>query len=181
MKVFAAIFCVLLLLFLLAPVLVLIPMSLGSAKMAEFPPRTCPPVPAFFHSRPWIQSVLTSFRIGLATMVFATTLGTMAAFGLVRGEFPGKASLSAFLMAPRFVPVIITALASYALFAKLRLIGTEWGLILAHTILACPFVIIIVSATLRGFDRSLEQASCPQCRPFHTVSGSPCPSSDRGS
>jgi putative spermidine/putrescine transport system permease protein len=161
MKIFAAIFCVLLLLFLLAPVLVLIPMSLGSAKMAEFPPRTLSldQYRAFFHSRPWIQSVLTSFRIGLATMIFATTLGTMAAFGLVRGEFPGKTSLSAFLMAPRFVPVIITALASYALFAKLRLIGTEWGLILAHTILACPFVIIIVSATLRGFDRSLEQAS----------------------
>ena len=72
MKIFAAIFCVLLLLFLLAPVLVLIPMSLGSAKMAEFPPRTLSldQYRVFFHSRPWIQSVLTSFRIGLATMIF---------------------------------------------------------------------------------------------------------------
>ena len=161
MRVLATLFCVVLLLFLLAPVLVLIPMSLGSAKMAEFPPRSLSldQYQIFIHSRPWIESVLTSLRIGLATMFFATTLGTMAAFGLVRGEFPGKASLSAFLMAPRFVPVIITALASYALFARLGLIGTEWGLILAHTILACPFVVIIVSATLRGFDRSLEQAS----------------------
>ncbi len=161
MKILAGVFCALLLLFLLAPVMVLIPMSLGSAEIAEFPPRSLSldQYRKFLDSRPWLQSAATSVRVGLATTVAATTLGTMAAFGLVRGTFRGKAALSALLIAPRFVPIIITALAFYALFAKLRLIGSEWGLILAHTILACPYVIIIVSATLRGFDRSLEQAS----------------------
>ena len=161
MKIVASIFSVMLLIFLLAPSMVLIPMSLGSAEIAEFPPRSISidQYKKFFQSEPWLRSVATSFKVALATMVFATVLGTMAAFGLVRGEFRGKTSLNAFLISPRFVPIIITALAFYAFFAKLRLIGTVWGLILAHTILACPYVIIIVSATLRGFDRSLEYAS----------------------
>jgi ABC-type spermidine/putrescine transport system permease subunit II len=157
----AALFGGLLVLFLLAPVLVLIPMSLGSAEIAEFPPRSLSldQYRKFLDSRPWLESAATSVRVALATMAAATTLGTMAAFGLVRGAFGGKGALSTLLIAPRFVPIIITALAFYALFARLRLIGTEGGLILAHTILACPYVIIIVSATLRGFDRTLEQAS----------------------
>ncbi len=161
MKIATAGFCLLVLLFLLAPAMVLIPMSLGSSEIAEFPPRTISldQYNKFLHSRPWLQSVATSFRVALATTFFATILGTMAAFGLVRGDYPGKAFLSGLLIAPRFVPIIITALAVYALFAKLRLIGSEWGLIVSHTILACPYVVIIVSATLRGFDRSLEQAS----------------------
>jgi ABC-type spermidine/putrescine transport system permease subunit II len=140
---------------------VLVPMSLGSADIAEFPPRTLSLAQyrKFFESGPWLESVATSVRVALATSAVATTLGTMAAFGLVRGAFPGKAALSALLIAPRFVPVIITALAFYALLAILGLIGTEGGLILAHIVLACPYVIIIVSATLRGVDRSLEQAS----------------------
>lgn len=172
MKIFAGIFCVMVALFLLAPVFVLIPMSIGSAEFAEFPPRTfsLDQYWKFFQSRPWLESVATSFRVGLATMVLATSVGTMAAFGLVRGKFPGKAALTGLLISPRFVPIIISALAYYSLFAKLRLVGTELGLILAHTILACPYVIIIVSATLRGFDQSLEQASRSLgANPFQTV------------
>jgi putative spermidine/putrescine transport system permease protein len=157
----AAAFALVVVLFLLAPVLVLIPMSLGSADIAEFPPRTLSldQYRKFLDSRPWLQSVGTSVRVALATSVLATTLGTMAAFGLVRGAFPGRGALSALLLAPRFVPVIITALAFYGFLATLHLVGTETGLVLAHVILATPYVIIIVSATLRGFDRSLEQAS----------------------
>lgn len=161
MKIIAGVFCIFILLFLFAPVMVLIPMSFGSTDIAEFPPSTysLDQYRNFLNSRPWLDSVFTSFRIALVTMIVATSLGTMAALGLVRGEFKGKALLSFFLIAPRFVPVIIIALASYAYFAKLRLVGTELGLIIAHTILASPYVIIIVSATLQGFDRSLEKAS----------------------
>jgi ABC-type spermidine/putrescine transport system permease subunit II len=160
-RIAAGLFAGAILLFLLAPVAVLVPMSLGSAEIAEFPPRTLSleQYRRFLDSRPWRDAVGTSVRVALATTVAATTLGTMAAFGLARGGFRGRAVLSALLIAPRFVPVIITALAFYALFARLRLVGSEWGLILAHTILACPYVVIIVSAALRGVDRSLEQAS----------------------
>jgi ABC-type spermidine/putrescine transport system permease subunit II len=156
-----ALFAGLIVLFLLAPLLVLVPMSLGSADIAEFPPRTLSLAQyrKFFASRPWLDAVITSAQVALATSAVATALGTMAAFALVRGDFPGKAMLSALLIAPRFVPVIITALAFYALLAATGLIGTATGLVLAHVVLACPYVIIIVSAALRGFDRTLEQAS----------------------
>ena len=161
MKAAAAVFSILMVAFLLAPFLVLIPMSFGSADIAEFPPRTLSleQYKRFLESRPWVQAVFTSVRVAVATMTLSTFLGTLAAFGLVRGRFPGKAAISSLLIAPRFVPIIITALAYYAFLVNLRLIGTEYGLVLAHTILACPYVIIIVSSNLRGFDRSLEQAS----------------------
>jgi ABC-type spermidine/putrescine transport system permease subunit II len=157
----AGLFVGVIVLFLLAPVLVLVPMSLGSSDIPEFPPRalSLEQYRRFLDSRPWLASVAVSVRVALVTMVAATTLGTLAAFALVRGRFAGKGALSALLIAPRFVPVIITALAFYALFARLRLVGSEWGLMLAHAILACPYVVIIVSAALRGVDRSLEQAS----------------------
>ena len=160
-RLLAGAFAGLVILFLLAPVVVLVPMSLGSADIAEFPPRSfsLAQYRKFFESRPWLESAATSLRVALITAALATTLGTMAAFALVRGAFPGRAALSALLIAPRFVPVIITALAFYALLAGLGLTGTETGLVLAHVVLASPYVIIIVSATLRGFDTSLEQAS----------------------
>lgn len=161
MKIAAAIFSILIIVFLLAPFLVLIPMSFGSADIAEFPPRTLSveQYKRFLESKPWVQALFTSIRVAVATMVISTTLGTMAAFGLVRGRFRGITAISSLLIAPRFVPIIITALAYYAFLVKIHLIGTEYGLVLAHTILACPYVIIIVSSNLRGFDRSLEQAS----------------------
>jgi ABC-type spermidine/putrescine transport system permease subunit II len=161
MKIAAAAFSLLIIVFLLAPFLVLIPMSFGSADIAEFPPRTfsVEQYKRFLESKPWVQALFTSLRVAVATMAISTTLGTMAAFGLVRGRFPGITAISSLLIAPRFVPIIITALAYYAFLVKIRLIGTEYGLVLAHTILACPYVIIIVSSSLRGFDRSLEQAS----------------------
>jgi putative spermidine/putrescine transport system permease protein len=161
MKIAAAIFSILIIVFLLAPFLVLIPMSFGSADIAEFPPRSLSveQYKRFLESTPWVQALFTSIRVAVATMAISTTLGTMAAFGLVRGRFRGIATISSLLIAPRFVPIIITALAYYAFLVKIRLIGTEYGLVLAHTILACPYVIIIVSSNLRGFDRSLEQAS----------------------
>jgi putative spermidine/putrescine transport system permease protein len=172
MRILGSVFGGLAVLFLLAPLLVLVPMSLGSADIAEFPPRSLSFAQywKFFDSRPWLESVGTSLRVAVATSVVATILGTMAAFGLVRGTFRGKAAISALLIAPRFVPVIIIALAFYALLAALGLIGTLAGLVLAHIVLACPYVIIIVSATLRGFDRALEQASRSLgASPFRTV------------
>jgi ABC-type spermidine/putrescine transport system permease subunit II len=172
MKIAAAIFSILIIVFLLAPFLVLIPMSFGSADIAEFPPRSLSveQYKRFLESKPWVQALFTSIRVAVATMAISTTLGTMAAFGLVRGRFRGIATISSLLIAPRFVPIIITALAYYAFLVKIRLIGTEYGLVLAHTILACPYVIIIVSSNLRGFDRSLEQASrILGANPFQTT------------
>ena len=161
MRAFGFLYCGLMAAFLLAPALALIPMSFGDGIVPELPPRALSlgQYRAFLGSEEWLGSLATSVRIALATAAAATALGTMAAFGLVRGAFGGKGAAGTLLLAPRFVPAIIAALGFYALFARLHIVGTEGALVLAHTIIAAPYVVIVVAASLRGFDRSLERAS----------------------
>jgi putative spermidine/putrescine transport system permease protein len=86
-------------------------------------------------------------------------LGTLASLALVRGEFPGKRLLYGLIISPLIVPVIIAAVAVYYVFAFFRMVGTIWVLVLAHTALALPFVVVNVTATLQGFDVTLERAA----------------------
>ena len=97
--------------------------------------------------------------IAVFTTLVSTVLGTMTALGLVRGRFPGRQLATAIFLTPMVVPVIVTAVAIYGLYAKLRLVGTLSGMVMAHTVLALPFVIINVSAVLQGVDWRLEQAA----------------------
>lgn len=82
-----------------------------------------------------------------------------ASLALVRASFPGKEIVNLIIVSPLVVPAIIVAIAIYGLYVQLRLVQTFWGLVLAHTVLAIPYVIVNVSATLRGFDIRLEQAA----------------------
>jgi len=149
------------LVFLVLPTLIVIPLGFSSATYFQFPP------PAlslrwyrdFFQDQTWINAAWMSFRVGLATMVVATVLGTAASLGLVRGHFPGKEALNTLIATPMIIPAIVVAIAIYGFFSRLRLTGSMLGLVLAHTIFAIPYVVIIVSATLRGFDVSLEMAA----------------------
>jgi putative spermidine/putrescine transport system permease protein len=86
-------------------------------------------------------------------------LGVPAALVLARKEFKGKQFLYSFLLSPMIIPVIIIAISVYFHFARLKMIGSIYTIALAHTLLAVPFVVITVSATLQGFDQSLEQAA----------------------
>ena len=113
----------------------------------------------FFTDEVWMSSLLNSVRIALLVMVVATVLGTLASFALVRTEFKGKVVVSALIMAPLIVPGVVVAIAVFTVFLSWRMTGTMQGFVLAHSALALPYVIISVSAELRGFDRSLEMAS----------------------
>ncbi len=147
--------------FLMLPLVVVFPISLSSAPYMQFPP------PGFswqwyeryLNDSQWIDATVRSTQIGLATAVMALVLGVPLAFGLVRGTFAGRQMLERLTMAPIVVPTIILSVAVYGLFASLKLIGEWYGLALAHTVLALPFVVLVVSAGLRDFDRSLEQAA----------------------
>jgi putative spermidine/putrescine transport system permease protein len=92
-------------------------------------------------------------------MVLATVLGTPAALGLVRGSFPGKRLINAFILSPLIAPAIIVAVGVYFFYALIGVVGNPLALILAHTALAVPFVVINVTATLQGFDERLEYAA----------------------
>lgn len=153
--------CALIYFFLMLPLLVVFPISLSSAPYMQFPP------PGFswqWYERylddpQWIDATWRSLYIGGATAVLALALGVPLAFALVRGKFFGRTILDRVALAPIIVPHIIFAVAVYGLFAKLKLIGTWYGLVVGHTVLALPFVVLVVAAGLRDLDRSLEQAA----------------------
>ncbi len=147
--------------FLIAPVLLLIPMSFGSAEIIEFPPsKWCLDQYRKFFSHPaWQTAVLNSLSVASLTALASTFLGLLASIGLTWGRFKGKSFFNAFILSPMIVPLIVLALAYYVMLAKLELIGTRLGLVMAYTPLTLPFSVLPISATLRGFDRGLESAA----------------------
>jgi putative spermidine/putrescine transport system permease protein len=156
-----AVFAALVLVFLVAPILIIVPLSFSSGSFFHYP------LPGFslrwyedfFASTFWLPSVWNSLIVGTAATLLATVLGTVAALGLWRSRFPGQGLLLALLISPMVVPVIIVAVGVYFAFAPLGLTDGYAGLILAHTTLAVPFVLVTVLATLSGFDRTLLRAA----------------------
>jgi putative spermidine/putrescine transport system permease protein len=153
--------CTLIFLFLVLPIFIIIPISFSESRFLEFPPKgfSLQWYDKYFSSRNWTSATLRSFEVGILTTLFATILGTLSSFALVRGDFHGKRLIYGAILSPLITPVIITAIAIYYLFSRLHLIGSIWGLVLAHTILALPFVVVNVTATLQGFDVTIERAA----------------------
>jgi len=155
------ILCAVLIVFLIAPILVIVVTSFNDSPYLEFPPRRLSLrwYGTFFTSAHWYEPALLSLRVALVTMVSATLLGTAAALGIVRGQFPGKRSLELFLISPMVVPIVVLALGFYFLFSGYHLLGTPVALYLGHTTLATPLVIVLVLSALRVSDPSLELAA----------------------
>jgi len=155
------IFAVLVCLFLVTPILAIIPLSFSAGAFLHYP------LPGlslrwyaeFFGSEFWLPALWNSLIVGVGATTLATGLGTLAALGLWRARFPGRTVAMAVLASPMVVPEIITAVAIYFAFAPVGLANTYLGLILSHTALATPFVVVTVLATLSGFDPNLARAS----------------------
>jgi putative spermidine/putrescine transport system permease protein len=153
--------CVLVFVFLLAPIVVIVPIAFSSSSLLNYPlpGLSLQWFEVIFTPYPWMLALQNSVVIAAATTVLATVLGTLAAYGLTSVEFRAKPLLMALLISPMMVPLVITALAAYFAFSRVGLIHTLSGMILAHTVLAAPFVVITVSATLQNFDRNLVRAA----------------------
>ncbi len=153
--------CGLILLFLILPVLVIIPLSFNGSAFLSYPLDgfSLRWYEDFLSSDTWRRALMNSMIVSPASTVLAMALGTLAAIGLTRVSFPGKALLTAVLISPMVVPVVITGVAVYLFFAPLGLTGSYLGLILAHTVLGVPFVVTTVSATLQNFDHNLVRAA----------------------
>ncbi len=160
-RVGLALLTALVLVFLVAPIAIVVPLSFSSGSFFYYP------LPGFslrwyqdfFSSSFWVPSVWNSLIVGASATLLATVLGTLAALGMWRARFAGQALLLAVLISPMVVPVIIIAVGVYFAFAPLGLTDGYAGLILAHTTLAAPFVVVTVLATLTGFDRTLLRAA----------------------
>ncbi len=155
------ILCALVLLFLIVPVLVIVPLSFNSGSFLVYPLQgfSLRWYEALFTSADWMRSLKNSLLIAPAATLLAVVLGTLAAVGLTRAEFRGKALLMTVLISPMVVPVVIIGVASYLFFAPLGMGNSYLSLILVHAVLGVPFVIITVSATLQGFNYNLVRAA----------------------
>ena len=124
-------------------------------------------------SNKWMIGTVNSFFVGFVSTFFATALGTLAALGLSRPHMPYKGLIMSILISPMIVPLIITAAGMFFFYAKINLVYTFTGIILAHIALSTPFVVITVTATLVGFDMNMVRASqslgCMPIRTFFKV------------
>ena len=157
----------LVLFFLMLPILVIIPLSFNSQPFFTFTKGMLSLDPEAYSLRwyqaivdnpNWMLAIKNSFIIGVFATAVATTLGTVAAVGLASAEMPLRRAVTAVLLAPMIVPLVIIGAGMFFFYARLNLIATFPGLIIAHAALGVPFVTITVTATLRGFDRSLYRA-----------------------
>lgn len=147
--------------YLVIPTLIVIPLSFTDRASFAFPPQgwSLRYYRTFLTEPVWRDALLTSVKLGLVVMVLATVLGSAAAVALVRGRFRGKSLINGLLLAPMIVPVIVIAVAIFGVFLRWQLVGSFTGFLLAHTVLALPFVIVTVSSALRTFDDRLELAA----------------------
>lgn len=153
--------CALGFIFLITPIVIILPLSFNAEPYFSYP------MPGWslrwyenYVSDPaWQRATRNSFVVAISTMCLATPLGILAALGLSRRNLPLKPVIMGVLISPLVVPSIITALGVYFFFTSIGLTRTLTGLVLAHTVLATPFVVIIVSATLTGFDINLARAA----------------------
>lgn len=160
--------CALVFLFLISPILVIIPLSFNAEPYFTFTEGMLALdsdayslrwYEDFFTSDSWVRSIKNSFIIAIASTILATTLGTIAALGLSRAHMPYRTLFMSVLISPMIVPLIISGAAMFFFYSKLDLAATYPGVILAHTALGTPFVVITVTATLVGFDRQLIRAA----------------------
>lgn len=160
--------CIAVAAFLILPILVVVPLSFNAEPYFTFTERMLTFNPAGFSTRwyrafwsddAWWMAVRNSFVIGVSATAIATTLGTLGALGLSRPSMPYRSLITALLLSPMIVPLIISAAGMYFFYSRLGLSSTHLGVILAHAVLGTPFVLVTVMSTLAGFDRQLLRAA----------------------
>ena len=154
--------------FLITPILVVMPLSFNAQDFFTFTPEMLRLDPEgyslkhyddFFTSNDWQQSLRNSLLIAPVATLLSVSFGTLAAIGLSSEHVPFRRAIMAILISPMIVPLIISAAGMYFFYSRIGLQGTYFGVVLAHAALGIPFVIITVTATLVGFDRSLTRAA----------------------
>ena len=160
-------FCVAVFVFLIAPMLVVIPLSFNAEPYFTFTEGMLR-LDSDAYSLRWYRNVVedgawrralgNSILIGVAATAIATTLGVLAALGLASPAMPGRGFVTSLLISPMVTPIIISAAGMFFFYSNLGLGQTHLSLILAHAVLGTPFVVISVTATLVGFDKNLVRA-----------------------
>ena len=160
---------------LIAPTLVVIPMSFSASQYLEFPPEewSLRWYKHYFNSPEWMQATVTSFKAAFLTMLVATPIGVLAAYGLHTSRIRFIRPIFLLLITPMMVPVVLIAIGAFYVYVKLQILYTLLGLVMAHTILALPLIIIVISSALKSYDMSQESAArslgAPRWKAFLTI------------
>ena len=162
------IICVAIFFFLIFPIMVILPLSFNAQDFFTFTKEMLALDPDgyslkhyrdFFTNPDWNTALKNSFLIAPVATLLSTSFGTLAAIGLSQPHVPYRSTIMAILISPMIVPLIISPAGMYFFYSRIGLQGTYWGVVLAHAALGTPFVIITVTATLVGFDKSLVRAA----------------------
>ena len=161
MKITKAVYAALIVFFLIAPLLVILPLAFTSSAFLTYP------MPGWsmrwfeelFSNAVWSRSIVNTLIIATSTTVLATVLGTLAALGLRARELGLKSQIRTLFLLPMVVPAVVMGVGMQALFVRLGFNSTYLSVILAHTVLSMPFVVISVSGSLAGIDRRVERAA----------------------
>jgi putative spermidine/putrescine transport system permease protein len=145
---------------LVLPLAIIVPISFSGEDSFSFPPKTWTLARYANLADPtWTSALLNSLVIAALVAVVSSVLGTLTAFGVTRSNSSLMTFVRALVLAPQVVPIIVFGLGLYLVFLRWNLVGTLQGFVIAHTVLAIPFVVIPVSAALQTFDQGLERAS----------------------
>ncbi|WP_299849865.1 ABC transporter permease [uncultured Roseovarius sp.] len=162
-------------LLLVTPTLIVIPMSFSDSQYLEFPPETWSTrwYGHYFGSEEWMRATRTSFAAAVLTMLVATPVGVIAAYGLHASKLPYIRAAFVLLITPMMVPVVLVAIGAFYAYVKLKILYTMTGLVLAHTMLAIPLVLIVTGSALKSYDMNQENAArslgAPRWKAFLTI------------
>ncbi len=153
--------CAAVLLYLVLPILIVVPMSFSSARFLTFPPPSLSLrwYREYIDSSAWMQATLVTLTVAVCTVAIATPLGVSAAYAISQSKLRIMRIIHAALLLPLMVPIIITAVGIFFVYAKVGLIATMSGLVLANVMLGLPYVIISVVAGLQSFDMTQEMVA----------------------
>lgn len=159
--------------FLLAPLVAILPLAFTSSQFLTYP------IPEFslrwfdelFTAAAWRRAIFNSLVIGGGTTVLATVLGTLAALGLRNWNLPFKGTVRTLFLLPMVVPAVVMGVGMQVLFVQFGIASSYFGVIVAHTIVAIPFVVVSVIGGLGGIDRRVELAAASSAHPRSPCSG----------
>lgn len=148
-------------LFLLAPSVVIIPVSFGNPTEYVFPPKTLSfeLYRQYLFTSDWVDVTIRSLKVALLSTIIAMLVAVPGSYALARTNFPGKKTLTTLLLSPILVPIVVIALGLYLYLSTIRVSGTLFAIVLAHTMYVVPFVIITVSAGIKQLDENLEKVA----------------------
>lgn len=169
------VFATIVMILLVTPTLIVIPMSFSDSQYLEFPPKVWSVrwYDHYFGSSEWLHATWTSLKVAFMTMLVATPLGVLAAYALHTSGVRFVRAAFVLMITPMMVPVVLVAIGAFYAYAQLNLLYTITGLVLAHSVLALPLVIIVTGSALKSYDMSLENAArslgAPRWKAFVTI------------